>query len=359
MKINFLKINPQLHAPLRALCAILIGLVIYHFDHSTFRLWILLTIVILLPTTTGATWQKAISRVVGTVFGVLFGFLLFVVIGDKWYLYAILILSSLFLTAYLSKINYTACMFFAGILVVLALGYFLAKGSMDTAWTFVFARLFDTVIGAMIVILVALFFWPERSSDKLKETAGKAIRALIENFTLQFKIYSGKLNYEVDNKSINEFYQSYTAFIDIHLEMKLQPKKLLQYQLNVSAIANNLLAAFNSLVALHVNYPLISEIPALKKQVSEKLEPFYLHFQEIENYCTETNDETSVLGKLNQLIEEYLQLIAGLRESLSENKMGVGVFEDTSLSTLLINIRDIFIALEFSLVAYKQLLTEL
>ena len=152
--------------PLRALIAVLIGLVVYKSMHTQFSIWILLTVVVLLQSTVGTTFERAAFRVIGTLLGVLVGMLLVSILPFSTLTYSVFIFISLFFVIYTKQMSYVTSMFFAGIMVVLSVSLFIAHGDPQQAWKIALDRFVDTLIGAVIVILCAYLLWPNKTKNE-------------------------------------------------------------------------------------------------------------------------------------------------------------------------------------------------
>jgi uncharacterized membrane protein YccC len=164
------KVHAKWHYPLRALIAISIGLLCYKLSADKFSSWILWTVVVLLQSTTGSTLRKSVSRVVGTLAGVLVGMLFIAILPFDSSLYFTIILLCLFLLLYMNRINYFVAMLFGGTGIIFSLVLMLSGGKLNDAWHFATARALDTGIGALIVIVVSYLFWPSTINQNINQS---------------------------------------------------------------------------------------------------------------------------------------------------------------------------------------------
>ena len=335
-----MQVRKSLHAPLRRFVALLIGLLAYLTIHTQYNYWILLSVIVLLPSTTGATIQKAVARVAGTLMGVLIGLLLVVLLPKNIAVYAIVILLSLFLTTYLSKSYYSISMFFAAILVVTTLSYFVAHGNVEQAWGFVLARFFDTLLGAAIVIATAYVFWPERTSIKINES----ILSLEDQFhtILQEMLSAPDVSLAQMLSTLNA---GYVQLNELYFQLKHEPNNDFHKFYTLASVIENVYLLKNNLVAIYNCLPnakiLLNEHP----EVIPLLNTFVLSLEQIK-----------IQQKKTQLTNTHFYDLANKITAFQAEGSSIFVQQKyCSLAVLLIGLRDIVINLQFIAIATTRM----
>ncbi len=340
-----MQISNKFRAPLRSFVAISLGLICYKLIDTQYDYWILLSVIALLPSTTGATMKKAISRISGTLAGVLIGLLLVVVMHDSFIAFSLVIAISIFLMIYFIKSYYSIAMMFAGILIVAALTFFIAHGNAGKSWTFVLARFFDTVLGATIVIITAYLFWPDKTEMSVKRIIDKQLKNLYSILQLV------SVNFE--KISVDDFFaevgQFHTDIINLQQnfgDMRNEPNgDFRKFDLfksvctNFSQIYNDLIAMGNFLADAH------QKIFAMEK-IKTPLQDFIAIVSEL------SNGSPRDLEKLNHY---YTNLILQIRQ-LQEQQ--TSLFVDNkyySVVIVLLSLRNICVNLQFILIAIEQL----
>lgn len=333
-------VSKKLHAPLRCFIALSLGLVAYLSIHTKFNYWILLSVIVLLPSTTGATIQKAVSRVVGTLIGVLIGLLLIVMLPKNIMVYAVIILSSLFLTTYLSKSYYAIAMFFAAILVVTALTYFVAHGNVEEAWGFVLARFLDTLLGATIVIVTAYVFWPDRTSIKIQES----ILSLEQQFHTILQQMLALTDHSLDQK-ISTFNQGFAQLNELYAQLKHEPNNDFHKFYTLASIIDNFYLLKNNLVALYISLPEAKLLLVDHPEVTSLLNSFVLSLEKIK-----------IQQKNNQLSNTYFYDLANKITAFQSEGSSIFVQQKyASLAVLIIGLRDIVINMQFIAIATMRM----
>lgn len=168
---------------LRCAIVVFISVLIYQFFSFTQGYWITLTAMIVVQATVGATLRRSFQRFLGTLFGVVIASLLLFFIHNKLIL-DILVMIFLFITCYFNSftnlINYGLVVIPLSISVV----FLIALISPETLTTdIIFARFYDTAIGAGLGILGSLFLFPNKVKNQF-DTSKKFLRKqLAEYFT--------------------------------------------------------------------------------------------------------------------------------------------------------------------------------
>lgn len=335
-----MQISQKFHAPLRCFIALAIGLIAYLTIQAQYSYWILLSVIVLLPSTTGATIQKAIGRVIGTLIGVLVGLLLIVALPKSIIVYAIIILTSLFLTIYLSRSYYTIAMFFAAILVVAALTYFIAHGNVEQAWGFVLARFFDTLLGAAIVIVTAYVFWPDRTSTKIQQSI-VSLETQFHSILQQMLTESG---YSLDN-SISVFNEDFVKLKELYAQLKHEPNNDFHKFYTLASIIENFYLLKNNLLALYISLPEAKTLLIEHPEVTALLNSFVLSLEKLK-----------IQQKNNQLSNDYFYDLANKITTFQSEGSSIFVQQKyCSLAVLIIALRDIVINMQFIAIATMRM----
>ena len=341
---------------LRSLIAIIIGLITYQLIDKRFSYWILFTVVVLLPSTTGATTQKAVRRVVGTLLGVLVGLLIMVLIPGNLYWYAFLLLLSLTLTTYFIKITYATGMFFAGMMVVIGLTAFLAKGNDSLAWSFAVARFVDTAIAAVIVIFVANVFWPERSSDILLRNIAATLTAVEATLRSLLAQCTEALPTTEVSASVQTLYAKIRSLEQGYQEVQNEPNGLLNNSHVIAGLISSFHALKNNLISLQTVMPWVRQAHVGSESIA-KIQHFF-------NQLLAIFPPTVMLMKQKKIgaiehramIADFLTMATDIRAWVEQHQQTSNKADsDIALQQFLINLRDVCIQMQFSLSAIKLL----
>ncbi|MGY1745504.1 FUSC family protein [Blastococcus sp. SYSU D00695] len=134
--------------------------------------WVLLTVAIVLKPDFGSVFTRAVQRGVGTVLGVLIGSLLLAVLPrDAWVLVAMAVAAGLLPWA--RAANFGLFSVFQTPVIILLLDLALAGGPGLVA-----ARVLDTLVGCLIVLVVGYALWPQTWRAPLDEALRDATTAL-------------------------------------------------------------------------------------------------------------------------------------------------------------------------------------
>jgi uncharacterized membrane protein (TIGR01666 family) len=178
-------------------CAVgfLISKLISEGHHSY---WIIMTIIIILKPGFSLTKQKNFDRLIGTIGGgfigllilafvhseaVLFGLILFFMIGTYTFVRMNYIVMVIFLTPY-----------------VLILFHFLGLGAADVASE----RLADTAIASLLAFLASHFLFPHWESDSLTSYMAKVLKANVHYLKKLKELISGKTALSLDYKLVRK-----------------------------------------------------------------------------------------------------------------------------------------------------------
>jgi len=168
---------------LRCAIVVFISVLIYQFFSFTQGYWITLTAMIVVQATVGATLRRSFQRFLGTLFGVVIASLLLFFIHNKLIL-DILVMLFLFLTCFFNSftnlINYGLVVIPLSISVV----FLIALISPETLTPeVIFARFYDTAIGAGLGILGSLFLFPNKVKNQFESSKKFLQKQLAEYFT--------------------------------------------------------------------------------------------------------------------------------------------------------------------------------
>ncbi|RBY85942.1 FUSC family protein [Blastococcus sp. TF02A-26] len=134
--------------------------------------WVLLTVAIVLKPDFGSVFTRAVQRGAGTLLGVLLGSLLLAVLPrDAWVLVALAVAAGLLPWA--RGANFGLFSVFQTPVIILLLDLALAGGP-----GLVGARMVDTVVGCLIVLVVGYALWPQTWRAPLDEALRDATTAL-------------------------------------------------------------------------------------------------------------------------------------------------------------------------------------
>lgn len=353
------KINEKFHYPLRALIALSIGLVIYQSLHASFNSWILVSIIMLLQSTTGATFKRASFRVFGTLLGVLLGMLIVIIVPYNKPLYLAIVLVNLFLIYYWLRISYPITMLFSGIALIIILTIFFAGGTPQKAWEFAVARVFDTMIGAVIVILVSYFCWPLRTNQQINQEVNKTIAIYRTAVEKTVNAFIAPYHCKGSNLAVEEFYQKIKLLTSQVDDASQEPSELLPKIDVLQSVITVLFRAHNHCVALQACLPLNEDDKQFIAQFAAPLSKVLLNIQAFFDEFTQTlphaNFQTRLLTP-KQIQEHLLQMVAEIHEIearqanyITTNPSGI------KLTILFMSLRDLCIDLQYIFAALKQL----
>lgn len=155
---------------LRTAFAVFVSVLVYRYFALLQGFWVPLTVVIVMQATTAATLRKGLQRFLGTMVGILLGSILLLKIHNVYIIDTLLIVF-LFLAYYLKAfnlINYGIFVIPISITVVFLVSTFVPV----EAQALIVARLYDTIIGAIIGVVVTLVVFP----NSLKKEVSKGIQ---------------------------------------------------------------------------------------------------------------------------------------------------------------------------------------
>ncbi len=181
--------------------------------------WILMTIIIILKPAFSLTKQKNYDRLLGTIGGGIVGLLLLYFIKDKMVLFGLIVF--FMLGTYTFKIlNYIVMVIFLTP-YVLILFHFLGLGALDVASE----RLMDTAIGSVLAFLASYFLFPQWESDQLRNYMASVLKANIHYLQKLKDLFTGKKILSLDYKLIRKELFVSTANLSAALHRMLSEPK--------------------------------------------------------------------------------------------------------------------------------------
>ena len=139
--------------------------------HLSRAQWITTTVLLVLQPYAGTTWQRGISRVMGTVLGGVVAALLAAVLRDQLLVAAIMFPLSVAAIA-VRTVDYALFTFFLTPVFVL-----LAEPALGN-WKLAGVRILDTVIGGVLAIVASRVLWPTYEHNTLPDTIGGLLDAV-------------------------------------------------------------------------------------------------------------------------------------------------------------------------------------
>jgi len=183
--------------------------------------WILMTSLIVFQQTYSATRMRLFHRIFGTLIGVVLGvtlaYLLPTLAGQ-----ILMLFGSIYLFFYWLKKNYT-------IAAIFITTYALASFDIlsDQGIAVMLPRIIDTTVGATIAYLVVRFLWPDWQS---KQLPGFLLLAVSKNRRYFENTYHGSISDEAYFQNRQEAYHADNALASAWQGMKLEPKRMRQFE---------------------------------------------------------------------------------------------------------------------------------
>ena len=222
---HLLKANISLHSSgfrhaIRVTIALLIGYLVGLFFSFGHVYWLLMTIVILLKPAYSQSKQRNIYRLIGTIVGILIGFLFVRFIHSDT---ALFVLLAVFMTLGYAMLKTNYLVATLGITVFIVLAYsFLKPDSMQGMIT---DRIMDTVFACVICWLVSYFVLPVWEESQIKVSMKNALKSNFDYFNNVTALLTSTSFSEVDFRLARK-----NAFIqlgnlsDLFQRMTTEPK---------------------------------------------------------------------------------------------------------------------------------------
>jgi uncharacterized membrane protein YccC len=270
--------------------------------------WILLTIITIMKPAYSLTRQRNIHRLLGTVVGVIIGFIVLYFIKDATPL-AIIMIIAMVLSYSFIKLNYFIGT--AGITVyVLVSFHFLSSHDFSTV---IKDRMIDTSIGSLIAFFYALFVFPSWERRQIEQYLVAMLRANKNYFEAVTKLYTGAAT--VDFKPARK--EAFVAlanlsdnFQKILSEPKAQQKNLSYYHQLVAS--NHILTSYIASLSYYAqrtkNKYASADFEPLIEKVSHQMQ---LSIQLAEHKDVDLPEleslESPVMRRVNDLLEQRVR----------------------------------------------------
>lgn len=281
---------------IRYFFAILIAMFVARYFSFTQGFWIPLTTAIVLQGTLGSTLRKGLQRFVGTILGILLGTIFVLCFHNMWVIQALLVIT-LFVAYYLKAcniLNYGIFVVPLSAMVVMLVSVLVPAEAHALIW----ARCYDTTIGALIAVVMAALFFPQSQLKLLKLSVEKTEAALL-NYYAGFMKGSGALH-QARLELEESLSDNRTLYADAFYELMWMPKRRLAMRQFIDASSERL-QLFVGLEGLFqsANENLKIDIMRYTQRLSKGVEP-------VLKASDELSDDPSM-----QLWRAYLMRIAG------------------------------------------------
>jgi uncharacterized membrane protein YgaE (UPF0421/DUF939 family) len=173
----------NLQDSIRVVIAVLAAMFLAHFIKLSFPYWVTMTTLLVLQSNFGASILQAYNRVNGTIFGLLFGLMLFIFFHKSIIFLFIAFPILIFIFSYTATTSQITAIFTASMLIGIIFSY----AYPDTPWNFVFWRIIDTIIGSLIALICLYLLFPKLAKDELKTS-------LIESLEKSQKLFNESCN---------------------------------------------------------------------------------------------------------------------------------------------------------------------
>ena len=210
------------------------------FMHGHHSYWILMTIIIILKPAFSLTKQKNADRLLGTIGGGIVGLLLLFFIHDKVILFGFLVFFMLGTYTY-KTLNYIVMVIFLTP-YILILFHFLGLGALNVAGE----RLLDTTIGSALAALASYFLFPVWESSQLQTYMANVLKANIHYLEKLRELFEGKKISSIDYKVVRKELFVSTANLAAALHRMLsEPKNKQKHKNEIYefVVLNNLLSS--------------------------------------------------------------------------------------------------------------------
>ncbi|MCA1061494.1 FUSC family protein [Rossellomorea aquimaris] len=186
-------LKPSTRKAIQALVAGTLAIVVGELMAPAQPYWVLLTTFIIQIGTesVGRTYMKAFQRSIGTVIGAIIGFGAANLVSGNSQLEVFLLFVVLFLAFYLFTVSYTLMSLF--ITMLIAFMYDLLLGGISVQ--LMGARVIDTIVGAVIALVVSAFVFPKKTKDKVADSLDDffgELKGYVSSYIKTFTIPEGK-----------------------------------------------------------------------------------------------------------------------------------------------------------------------
>ncbi|WP_461634327.1 YccS family putative transporter [Labilibaculum euxinus] len=272
--------HPRFRYAIRLSTCFLIGYFLILGFHLEKGYWILLTSLFVCQPSYSETRKRLFQRIIGTLSGVVTGVLFVQILPTLAGQVILLLVAAYAFFVWLRK-NYALAVVFVTIFVMAAFNLIAGKGIVVME-----ARVMDTIIGAVLAIIVVRFMWPDWQYKRLPNLLSTALEKNRNYFTSILQEYKelneDDLNYRIARYRAN---QADNALALSWRGMKLEPKKHQKFQKHAFALT-------------YLNHALLSYLSALGAH------------RDIKNYISD--DQWEMFGSIES---ELSKAVSGLQKS--------------------------------------------
>ena len=272
--------HPRFRYAIRLSTCFLIGYFLILGFHLEKGYWILLTSLFVCQPSYSETRKRLFQRIIGTLSGVVTGVLFVQILPTLAGQVILLLVAAYAFFVWLRK-NYALAVVFVTIFVMAAFNLIAGKGIVVME-----ARVMDTIIGAVLAIIVVRFMWPDWQYKRLPNLLSTALEKNRNYFTCILQEYKelneDDLNYRIARYRAN---QADNALALSWRGMKLEPKKHQKFQKHAFALT-------------YLNHALLSYLSALGSH------------RDIKNYISD--DQWEMFGSIES---ELSKAVSGLQKS--------------------------------------------
>ena len=272
--------HPRFRYAIRLSTCFLIGYFLILGFHLEKGYWILLTSLFVCQPSYSETRKRLFQRIIGTLSGVVTGVLFVQILPTLAGQVILLLVAAYAFFVWLRK-NYALAVVFVTIFVIAAFNLIAGKGIIVME-----ARVMDTIIGAVLAIIVVRFMWPDWQYKRLPNLLSTALEKNRNYFTSILQEYKelneDDLNYRIARYRAN---QADNALALSWRGMKLEPKKHQKFQKHAFALT-------------YLNHALLSYLSALGAH------------RDIKNYISD--DQWEMFGSIES---ELSKAVSGLQKS--------------------------------------------
>ncbi|WP_461630059.1 YccS family putative transporter [Labilibaculum euxinus] len=272
--------HPRFRYAIRLSTCFLIGYFLILGFHLEKGYWILLTSLFVCQPSYSETRKRLFQRIIGTLSGVVTGVLFVQILPTLAGQVILLLVAAYAFFVWLRK-NYALAVVFVTIFVIAAFNLIAGKGIVVME-----ARVMDTIIGAVLAIIVVRFMWPDWQYKRLPNLLSTALEKNRNYFTSILQEYKelneDDLNYRIARYRAN---QADNALALSWRGMKLEPKKHQKFQKHAFALT-------------YLNHALLSYLSALGAH------------RDIKNYISD--DQWEMFGSIEL---ELSKAVSGLQKS--------------------------------------------
>lgn len=236
--------HPHFRYAVRLCVCFLLGFACMHYFHIEKGEWILLTALFVCQQNYMSTRQRFVQRVMGTLFGVISGFILIQLLPTLWGNVLMVVLSIYLFFCY-TKEKYATAVIFVTITVMALFNIQLHQG-VDV----ILPRITHTFIGAVLAFLSVRFILPDWQYKNLSQLLANA---LSKNASYFEAIFAENLTMEDYNSIRQKAHQADASLTTAWQSIKIEPKGSKQTQTDAFRLTtlNHSLLSYISAFAAH------------------------------------------------------------------------------------------------------------